>query len=89
MLFCICCAAEQLHEGDVRRLKKMEVAALYDRFQMDVPRNQRGFIVNFNIKAAFESLAAIAPAFGDMALQHLDANVLYYSTLVEQHVTTL
>jgi hypothetical protein len=72
------------------RIPGLEVAGLDAQEQVNMPASQLGFITGtFNICAAFVSLDVIAPAFGQMALQHLDENVTYYSTLVEQHVTTL
>lgn len=73
-----------MREQDMRA-SGLEVAALNAQEQVNMPASQLGFINGtFKIRDAFVSLDAIAPAFGHMALQHLDANVKCYSTLVER-----
>jgi hypothetical protein len=94
VLPCLFCAAEQQHEQDMRerdmRASGLEVVAVSEQERVNMPASQLGFITGmFKIRDAFKSLAAIAPTFGQMALQHLNANVTYYSTLVAQHVTKL
>jgi hypothetical protein len=72
------------------RIPGLEVAGPDAQEQVNMPASQLGFITGtFNIRAAFVSLDVIAPAFGQIALQHLDANVVFYSTLVKQGLTTL
>jgi hypothetical protein len=63
------------------------VAALSEHEQVNMPASQLSFITGsmFKIRDAFTSLSAITPPFGPQ----VDGNVRFYSTLVDQGVTTL
>jgi hypothetical protein len=58
-----------------------EIAPLYDRNQIDIPRSQLDFIKRLHLRDAFSALAVIAPAFKQMAIAGLDETVVCYTML--------
>jgi hypothetical protein len=71
------------------RKRNKEVSTPTDRAEPDIPGSQKTFLQSFNIREAFDALSAIAPAFARMALEYLDANLAYYTALVDAQVKTL
>jgi hypothetical protein len=79
-----------LHQRDLMKEKHLELSPPSDKDAANVALSQKNFITGiYNIRAAFEALAAIAPAFARMALQHLESNLAYYTAMVDAGEQTL
>lgn len=86
---CICffpAAAEAENHAQEGKQRVYEIAPLYDRNHIDIPRSQLDFIKRFHLRDAFSALAVIAPAFGQMAIAGLDETVVCYTKLLEAGV---
>jgi hypothetical protein len=79
---------EFFEQGEMERSRGMEVSAMNDSTQVDVPKMQRGFI-DFVVTPTLKPLAEFCETNGDEWISQLKTNYGHWQILTQQGITDL